>query len=55
MGKMIHPTGMWQILISQQSSGQHPTLPYQRHRTPIIQTNRGTNDQSTQQSQGTFF
>ena len=38
-GQMLHSTSMGQILIPWQSSGQHPTLPDQRHRIPIIKTN----------------
>ncbi len=36
---MVHPTGMRQVFIPWQSSGQHPPLPNQRHSIPIIHTN----------------
>jgi hypothetical protein len=39
-GRTIHSTGMQQILIPWQSSGQHPTLPNQRHCISIIKTNQ---------------
>ena len=42
-GQTVHPTGMWQIFIPWQSSGQHPTLPDQRHCIPIIQTGQRHN------------
>ena len=34
----VHTTGMRKILIPWQSSGQHPTLPDQRHSIPIVKT-----------------
>jgi hypothetical protein len=39
-GQMIHSTGMQQIPIPWQSSGQHSTLPDQRHCISIIKTNQ---------------
>ncbi len=39
-GQTIHSTGMWQILIPWQSSGQHHTLPNQRHCISIIKTDQ---------------
>ncbi len=36
----IHSTGMRQILIPWQSSGQHPTLPDQHHCISIIKTDQ---------------
>jgi hypothetical protein len=46
-GQMIHSTGMQQTLISWQSSGQHPTLPNQRHCISIIKTNQRYNAADT--------
>ncbi len=37
-GHTLHSTSMRQTLIPWQSSGQHPTLPDQRHHIPIIKT-----------------
>ena len=36
----VHTTGMRKIFIPWQSSGQHPTLPDQRHSIPIVKTDR---------------
>jgi len=37
----FHSTSMRKILIPGQSSGQHPTLPDQRHSIPILKTDHG--------------
>jgi hypothetical protein len=37
-GQTLHSTSMRKILIPWQSSGQHPTLPDQRHSIPIVKT-----------------
>ncbi len=37
-GHTVHSTSLRQIIIPWQSSGQHPTLPDQHHRIPIIKT-----------------
>jgi hypothetical protein len=46
-GQTIHSTGMQQILIPWQSSGQHPTLPDQRHCISIINTDQRYNAADT--------
>ncbi len=53
-GQTVHPTSVQQILIPRQSSGQHPTLPDQRHCITIIQTNQRHDaaDPSTPQLSG---
>jgi hypothetical protein len=37
-GQTLHSTSMRKILIPGQSSGQHPSLPDQRHSIPIVKT-----------------
>jgi hypothetical protein len=46
-GQTIHSTGMRQILIPWQSSGQHPTLPDQRNCISIIKTDQRYNAADT--------
>jgi len=46
-GQTLHSTSIREILIPGQSSGQHPTLPNQRHCIPIIKTDHRYNAANT--------
>jgi hypothetical protein len=46
-GQTLHSTSMRKIHIPWQSSGQHPTLPDQRHSIPIVKTDHRYNAANT--------